>query len=73
MPMVLPWVTAVPEVFFSISSAGCHSGETAGENTTLTPDETSCSKVLFYLTKVKTDPLPCGSTNFTCRGRAIII
>lgn len=34
--MVLPWVTAVPEVFFSISSAG----ETASKNTTLTSDET---------------------------------
>lgn len=34
--------------------------------------KTSCSKVLFYLIKVKTDPLPCGSTNFTCRGKAVI-
>lgn len=28
------------EVFFSISSAGCHFGETAGKKTTLTSDET---------------------------------
>lgn len=38
--MVFPGVRAVPGVFFSISSAACNSGETAGEKTTLTPDET---------------------------------
>lgn len=35
MPVVFPGVTVVPGVFFSISSAACHSGETAGEKTTL--------------------------------------
>lgn len=72
--MVFPWVTAVPEVFVSISSAGCHSGEIAGKKTTLTSDETE-DQVLqgLILFKVKTGLLPCSSTNFTCREKETIV